>query len=101
MNAFELLIGGLPVAALVLLTVQALKVFGFVSGETAPRAAILTALVFGAASAVARLVPTAAEYIVLFAEVFAGALVAGLGYEYVANPLLERFGINVSATDLK
>ena len=96
----DFVVGGLQVAALVLLAVQALKVYGFVTGENAPKAAVLVALVLGAVGTVEKLVPVAAPYVAIFVQVLAGALTAGLGYEYLVRPLAERFGISVSSTEL-
>ena len=96
----ELVVGGLKAAGFILLAVQALKVYGFVSGETAPKAAMFTALGLGVVSAVEQLFPETAPYIATFLQVFAGALAAGLGYEYLVRPGLERVGISVSSADL-
>ena len=100
MNAYELLVGGIPIAVGVFLVVQALKVFGFVNGDSAGKAAIITALVFGAFAAVGLVYPPALQYVELGFQVFVGAMVAGLFYEYIAKPILEGFGGNISAKDL-
>lgn len=96
----ELVVGGLQVAGFILLAVQGLKVFGFVSGENAPKAAVITALVLGVVGTVENLFPASAPYIATFLQSIAGALAAGLGYEYLVRPTLERFGVSVSSTDL-
>ena len=77
-----------------------MKVFKFVDGEDAPKAAIITALVFGILVAVGMLYPPAAPYIELVFGVFVGAMLAGLFYEYIASPILENFGGNISSNDL-
>ena len=99
-TALELVLAGIPVAVLVALGVQGLKVFGFVDGTTAPRAAIILALLFGVGVIVGSVLPEVEEYITLGFSTFAGAMTAGLGYAYIARPLLENFGIDVSASDL-
>jgi hypothetical protein len=100
-EALTLVLAGIPVAVLVALGVQGLKVFGVISDAIrAGRAAILLALAFGVLFAVAEMLPDAAVYINLAISTFAGAMVAGLGYQYVAKPILEKFGINVSSEDL-
>lgn len=101
MDIRELLLGAVPVAALVGLTVQAVKVFRFAAGEDLPKVAIGAGLVYGALSLGSALFPVAAPYIVLVVESLAGALVAGLGYEYVLAPLAEKFGFSASSTDFK
>ena len=101
MDIGELFLGAVPVAALVALTVQAVKVFRFAAGEDLPKVAIGAGLVYGVFSAAASLFPEAAPYIVLAAQSLAGALVAGLGYEYVLEPLATKFGFLVSSSDLK
>jgi len=99
-QALGLVLAGIPVAVLVALGVQGLKVFGFVDGTSAPRAAIVLALLFGVGVIAGSVLPEVAEYIDLAFATFAGAMTAGLGYAYVARPLLEKFGIDVSASDL-
>lgn len=101
MDVYELLLGAVPVAVLVGLTVQAVKVFGFATSENLPRVAIGAGLVFGVFSAASTLVPAAASYISLGAEALAGALIAGLGYEYFLAPVAEKFGISIRSSDLE
>ena len=96
----ELLVGGFQAGAFILLAVQGLKVFNFVSGENAPKAAVITGLVLGVLSAVESLVPASAPYIATFVRVFIGAMTAGLGYEYLVRPALNRFGVSVSSSEL-
>ena len=100
-DALNLVLAGIPVAVLVALGVQGLKVFGIVkTAAVAGRAAILLALIFGVAFAAGELFEEALPYIELAFITFAGAMVAGLGYQYVAKPILEKFGIDVSSEDL-
>lgn len=96
----ELVVGGLKAGAFILLAVQALKVYGFVSGESAAKSAMYIALGLGVISAAEQLFPEAAPYTALFLQTVAGALAAGLGYEYLVRPGLEKVGISVSSTDL-
>ena len=96
----ELLVGGIPIAVLVALSVQAFKVFGFVGGEDAPRAAILVALIFGAGGVAGEIFPEIQPYLVMAMTYFAGAMIAGLGYEYLAAPLLEKFGLKIRSSSL-
>ena len=98
---FELVVGGLQAGAFILLAVQALKVYKFVSGESAPQAAMFVALGLGVLAAVEEIFPETAPYVALSLRVFAGAMSAGLGYEYLAKPVLGFVGINVSSSDLK
>ena len=100
-DALSLVIAGIPVAVGVALGVQGLKVFGFVKDAAAAgKAAILLALIFGVRAAAGVLFPEALAYIELAFATFAGAMVAGLGYQYVAKPVLEKFGIAVSSESL-
>ena len=100
-EALILFVGVIPIAVSVLLGVQGLKVFGFVNGDSAPRAAVLLALVFGLGSLGTGVFPDAANYIELGFTYFNGAMVAGLFYEYIAGPVLGAFkNVNVSADEL-
>ena len=89
------------VAALVLVTVQGLKVFQFVSdaGGVA-KAAIISALVAGVGLAVGELFAPAAPYIALVFTLYVSVMVAGLGYKYIVGPFFEKFGIDMSTKDL-
>ena len=89
------------IAALVLVTVQGLKVFNFVSdaGQIA-KAAVITALVGGAGVAVGELYAPALPFIALFFTLYVSTMVAGLGYKYIVGPLFEKFGLDMSAKDL-
>ena len=101
MDALELVVAGLPVAVLVALGVQGLKVFGVVNDAArAGRAALIIALSVGVGVAAGELFPVAQPFIELGLGTFAGAMVAGLGYQYIAKPILESFGIDVSSESL-
>jgi len=97
----NILLGGVHIAVGVLFTVQGLKVFKFVDGDNVPKAAILSALGFGGLSLIAALVPSAADIIDLVFATYVGAMAAGLFYEYIAAPILEKFGVAVSSQDLE
>lgn len=94
-EALNLLIGGLPLALGVLLGVQGLKVYGFVNGDSAARSAIIIGLILGVGWLASALFPEAAPYIDLVYTAFVGSMVAGLFYEYIAAPFLEKFGVNI------
>ena len=90
------------VAGLVLVTVQGLKVFQFVSdAANIAKAAIITALVGGVGLAAGELFPPAAPYIALTLTLYISVMVAGLGYKYIVGPFFEKFGIEMSTKDLK
>lgn len=95
-----ILIAGYHIAVGVLLTVQGLKVFGFVDGDNAARAAVVSGFAFGGLSLVSQLVPDAEPYVNAIFSVYLGSLGAGLFYEYIAAPVLERFGVAISSKDL-
>ena len=95
-----ILLGGVHIAVGVLFTVQGLKVFNFVDGDSAPKAAVISALGFGGLSLVSVLVPSTESIIGLVFATFVGAMAAGLFYEYISAPVLERFGVKVRAEDL-
>jgi len=94
-EVFNLLIGGIPIAVGVFLGVQGLKVYGFVSGESAAKAAIIIAIVLGLGWVSGELFPVAAQYIVLAYQTFLGAMTAGLFYEYIAAPFFEKIGVSL------
>jgi hypothetical protein len=100
-EALQLVIGGVPIALGVFLTVQGLKVYGIVS-ETSQvgKAAIASGLFFGVLSAVAQAFPVAAPYIEIAFVTYVGSMIAGLFYEYIAAPILERFGAKMSTESL-
>ena len=90
------------VASLVLVTVQGLKVFKFVSDEASiAKAAVITALVGGIGIATGELYAPATPFIAMFFMLYISVMVAGLGYKYIVGPLFEKFGLSVSAKDLK
>jgi len=94
-NALNLLVSGLPIALGVFLVVQALKVYGFVDGDSAPKAAIIAGLVFGLSWAAGELYPPCLPFIEIGFVTVCGSLTAGLFYEYIAAPFLEKLGINI------
>lgn len=95
--ALDLLIGALPISVSVFLTVQGLKVFGFVTGETAPKAALVSGLFFGLGYLVSTFWPETAETVVIINRYVVGALSAGLFYEG-AKVALAKVGINLSSS---
>ncbi len=89
------------IASLVLVTVQGLKVFKFVTDEISiGKAAIITALVGGIGLAAGELFVPAAPFIAMFFTLYISVMVAGLGYKYIVGPLFEKFGLDVSSQDL-
>lgn len=85
-NALVYVIGGVPIAVNVVLTVQALKVFGYVGKDkraTAPQAAILSSLFFGLSGLVMTIWPDTAEYVVPLNIFVVGSLSSGLLYQYI------------------
>ena len=85
-NALVYVIGGVPIAVNVVLTVQALKVFNYVGPEnrvTTQQAAILSGLFFGLSGFVITIWPDTAQYIVPLNVMVVGSLSAGLLYEYI------------------
>jgi hypothetical protein len=100
MELEALAIGGVQIAIGVAVTVQGLKIFNFVDGKSAPKAAVLSALFFGLGVAAGEIFPVASPFIELAFVTYVGAMLSGLGYEYIAKPVLEKFGIAVSSSDL-
>jgi len=98
-DALILLVGGLPIALGVLLGVQGLKVYGLVSGDTAARAAIIIGFILGVAWLASGLLPAAKPYIDMGYTAFVGSMAAGLFYEYIAAPFLEKFGIDLRSAE--
>lgn len=88
------------VAIFVLVTVQGLKVFGVINVGNEGKAALITAAVVGAALAAGLVYPPIQGYITLALQVYIGTVVGGLGYKYIAKPVLENFAGNISAEDL-
>jgi len=86
-NALVYVIGGVPIAVNVVLTVQSLKVFKYVGGNngrmTAPQAAILSGLFYGLSGLAMTVWPDTARYIVPLNIFVVGSLSAGLLYEYI------------------
>jgi len=91
-----LLLGGIPIAVNVLLGVQGLKVFKFVDSESAPKAAVAIAAVFGLGWLASELFPVVAPYIVKVNQMFLGVMTAGLFYNYIAKPFFDKLGIDLS-----
>ena len=94
--AFDLVIGALPITVSVFLTVMGLKVFGFVTSKTAPKAAVVSGLFFGLGYLVSSFWPETAKTIETINTYLVGALSAGLFYEG-AKVFLGRFGVNLAA----
>lgn len=97
---FGLMLGSIPAMALVYLIVEGLKRFGFVQDKswfTAPRSALITALVLTGVGLVSAFVPEAAQYINAAAPILFGGLIAGLFYDIVGDMLLERVQAVVAA----
>jgi hypothetical protein len=90
-----LLISGVPIAVAVFLVVQGLKVFGFVDGGSAPKAAIGAGAFFGLSWMAGELFPVAKPFIEIGYVTILGSLTAGLFYEYIAAPILEKLGVNL------
>ena len=88
------------VAALVIVSVQGLKVFKFVEGDAVAKAAVIIALIGGAGLAAGELFAPAAPFIAMFFTLFISVMVAGLGYKYIVGPLFEKFGLPASSEDL-
>ena len=88
------------VAALVIVSVQGLKVFKFVEGDAVAKAAVIIALVGGVGLAAGELFVPAAPFIAMFFTLFISVMVAGLGYKYIVGPLFEKFGLPASSEDL-
>lgn len=85
-NALVYVIGGVPIAVNVVLTVQALKVFKYVGEEgrvTAPQAAILSGLFFGLSGLAMTVWPDVSAYVVPLNIFVVGSLSSGLLYEYI------------------
>ena len=89
--ALVYMIGQLPVAFSVLLTVQALKVFDFVGPDkqrvSTPQAAILSGLFFGLGALASSLFPDSADVITQVNTYVVGSLSAGLLYKYILKTL--------------
>ena len=97
---FGLMLGSIPAIALTYLTVEGLKRFGFVKDKcwfTAPRAALIVALVLVALGLVSAFVPGAAAYIDIAAPIVFGGLVAGLFYDLAGDLLLQRIQAAIAA----
>lgn len=89
------------VALFVFLTVQGLKVFGFVEEGNEGKLALGSAGVVAVLLAVGELFPPAAPFIILAIRFYVGALVGGLFYKYIAKPVVEAFVGNITTDDLK
>jgi len=97
---FTLMLGSVPVIALVYLIVEGLKRFGFVSDKawfTAPRAALATALVLIGVALAGVFYPAAQPAITAAAPVVFGGLIAGLFYDLVGDLLLQRVEAAIAA----
>lgn len=97
---FGFMLGSIPAIALVYLAVEGLKRFGFVSEKrmvTAPRAALLVALVLIILGLVGAFVSGAQAYIDIAAPIVFGGLVAGLFYDLAGDLLLQRVKAAIAA----
>lgn len=95
-----LLVGGVPIALGVLLGVQGLKVFGFVDGESAPKAAIAIAAVLGVLALAGAVFSIILPYVEIVYLHYIGVMSAGLFYNYIAAPFLEKMGVSVRSENL-
>ena len=95
-----LLVGGVPIALGVLLGVQGLKVFKFVDGESAPKAAIAIAAVLGVFSLAGEMFPIILPYAEKVYIHYIGVMSGGLFYSYLAAPFLEKLGVSVRSENL-
>lgn len=95
-----LLVAGVPIALGVLLGVQGLKVFGFVDGETAPKAAIALAAILGVFALAGSIFPVVLSYVEIVYLHYIGVMTAGLFYNYIAAPFLEKLGVSVRSENL-
>jgi hypothetical protein len=93
----DLVVGGVPLTLSVFVTVQSLKVLGFVTSETAPKAAIAAGGFFGLGYLASALFPDAAGIIGTVNQAVVAALSVGLFYEG-AKVLLAKVGINLSSS---
>lgn len=88
------------VALFVFLTVQGLKVFGFVNEGSEGKLALGSAGIVAVLLAVGELVPVTTVFIILGIRFYVGALVGGLFYKYIAKPVVEAFVGNITTNDL-
>ncbi len=99
-SLFGLLLGGVPAVALVYLLVEGLKRFGFINEDslfTAPRAAIVVAVLLTVTALVGKFVDGASAYIDIAAPLVFGGLIAGLFYDLAGDLLLERIRSAIAA----
>ena len=95
------LVGQIPVALNVMLTVQGFKVFGITSERLTPgRVALGAGLFFGLGGLASALYPEHAETIAIVNTYFVGSMSAGLFYRYLVAPVFDKLGWSVSNEDL-
>jgi hypothetical protein len=97
----SLAIAGVQIVTAVFLSVQGLKVLGVVdTSEKAARAAFASAFAFAFMALLVDLVPVTTPYVTALFLAYVGAIGAALGYFTLIEPLAERLGVRVSASDI-
>ena len=89
------------IALVVFLTVQGLKVYGFVTEGNEGKVALGAALGMAILLAAGEIFPAAMIYVVMFIRFWVAGLVAGLFYKYIAKPVVEAFVGNITTKDLQ
>lgn len=98
---FNLAIAGVQLGAFLIMVVQALKFLGVTEEKWLKLGPVLAAVVFGAIFAVELFVPASKPVVDIVFQIVIGILTAVLGYNYVAKPVAEAFGLKVSSSDIE
>ncbi len=98
---FQLAIAGVQLGAFLILFVQALKFLGVTDEKWLRLGPVLAAAVFGGVFAVELFVPASKPVIDIVFQIVIAIMVAVLGYSYVAKPVAEAFGLQVSSSDIE
>jgi hypothetical protein len=96
-----LAIAGVQLGAFLIIFVQALKFLGVTEEKWLRLGPVVAAVAFGAVYAVELFVPASKPIVDIVFQIIVAVMTAVLGYNYVAKPVAEAFGLKVSSGDIE
>ena len=98
---FSLVIAGVQLGAFLVLAVQSLKFLGVTEEKWLRLGPVVAAVAFGAVYAVEFFAPASKPIVDIVFQIIVAVMTAVLGYNYVAKPVAEAFGLKVSSGDIE